>query len=108
MVSDITVLSPSDSTPTGCAVYTVGTSATVFLDIKGRIDIDKEIDRAKVKLQKADETIQKQKKILGAEDYEAKVSEAVKEGEKEKLRAAETEARNLEMSINQFQTLKLS
>ncbi|KAF2739349.1 hypothetical protein EJ04DRAFT_531980 [Polyplosphaeria fusca] len=107
-VSEIKILASSDPAPTGCAVYTVGSSATVFLDIKGRVDIDKEIVKATAKLEKANETIQKQKKIMGAEDYEAKVSEAVKEGEKEKLRAAETDARNLEMSINQFQTLKLS
>ena len=88
-------------------VYTVGSSATVFLDIKGRIDVDKEITKAKTRLQKADEAIQKQRKILGAGDFEEKVSEAVKEIEREKLKAAETESKNLERSIEQFEKLKL-
>lgn len=106
-VSEVTILSPSDPAPTGCAVYTVGASATVFLDIKGRVDIDKEITKAKDRLKKADEAVQKQKKILGMEDFETKVSEAVKEMEREKLKAAETECRNWEMSINQFERLRL-
>ena len=46
-ISSLTLLVPSDPPPTGCAVYTVGTSATVYLDIQGRIDIDKEIAKAR-------------------------------------------------------------
>ncbi|KAF2266081.1 valyl-tRNA synthetase [Lojkania enalia] len=106
-ISDVSILSPSDPAPTGCAVYTVGASATVFLDIKGRVDIDKEITKAKDRLRKANEVVQKQKKILGMEDFEEKVSEAIKEMEREKLKAAETEGRNWEMSINQFERLKI-
>jgi valyl-tRNA synthetase len=105
-ISDTTVLSASDPAPTGCAVYTVGASATVFLDIKGRVDVDKEIVKAKDRLKKANETAAKQKKIMDKE-WEEKVSEAVKEVEREKLKAAEIEARNWEASIQQFERLKL-
>lgn len=41
------------------------------------------------------------------EEWEKKVSEAVKEGERERLRAAEVEGRNWERSIEQFERLKL-
>jgi valyl-tRNA synthetase len=105
-VTDTTILSPSDPVPTGCAVYTVGASATVYLDIKGRVDIDKEIVKAKDRLKKANETAAKQKKIMD-EEWEQKVSEAVKETEREKLKAAEIEARNYAASIEQFERLKL-
>lgn len=105
-ITDTTVLSPSDPVPTGCAVYTVGASATVFLDVKGRIDIDKEIAKAKDRLKKANETTERQKKIMDAE-WEEKVSGAVKEQEKEKLKAAEIEARNWQASIEQFERLKI-
>lgn len=105
-VTDTTILTPSDPAPTGCAVYTVGASATVFLDVKGRIDIDKEIAKAKDRLRKADETAARQKKIMDKE-WEEKVSGAVKEMEREKLKAAEVEARNWQASIEQFEKLKL-
>jgi valyl-tRNA synthetase len=105
-ISDTTILSPSDPIPTGCAVYTVGASATVFLDVRGRIDIEKEITKAKDRLKKADEVVGKQKKLMDSE-WEEKVSGAVKEQEREKLKAAEVEARNWEASIEQFEKLKL-
>lgn len=105
-VSNITILSPSDPAPTGCAVYTVGSAATAYLDVKGRIEIDKEITKAQDRLKKATETIEKQKQIMDA-DWEGKVSDVVKDQEKEKLKAAEIEARNWQASIEQFQSLKL-
>jgi valyl-tRNA synthetase len=107
-VSSISILSSSYPAPTGCAVYTLGASATVFLDIKGRVDIDKEISKAKDRLKKATEAVTRQKKILGEEGFEEKVSDVVKEIEKEKLRTAEAETRNWEMSIQQFEKLKIS
>ena len=106
-VSEITILSPSDSLPTGCAVHTIGSSATAYLDVKGRIEVDKEITKAQDRLKKANETVDKQKKIMDAE-WEEKVSDVVKEQEKEKLRAAEIEGRNWQASIEQFEKLKLS
>lgn len=105
-VSDIKILSPSDAAPTGCAVYTIGSSATAYLDVKGRIEIEKEITKAQDRLAKANETITRQKKVMD-NDWEEKVSDVVKEQEREKLRAAELEAKNWEASIEQFQTLKL-
>jgi valyl-tRNA synthetase len=105
-VSDIKILSPSDSAPSGCAVYTVGSSATAYLDVKGRIELDKEITKAQDRLAKATETITRQKKIMD-DEWEEKVSDAVKEQEKERLKTAELEARNWEASIEQFQKMKL-
>ncbi len=105
-VAEITILSPSDPAPTGCAVYTVGSSATAYLDVKGRIEVDKEIAKAQDRLKKANEIIARQKKIMDR-DWEEKVSDVVKEQEVEKLRAAEIEGRNWEASIEQFERLKL-
>jgi valyl-tRNA synthetase len=105
-ISSLTLLAPSDPAPTGSAVYTVGTSATVYLKIEGRIDLDREITKAKDRLKKANETIEKQRKMMDA-SWESKVSEAVKVAEREKLRAAELEGCNFEKSIAQFETLKI-
>ena len=107
-VSSITILSSSDPAPTGCAVYTLGSSATVFLDIKGRVDIDKEIAKAKDRLKKANEVVKKQQKVLSEEGFEEKVPDVVKDLEKERLRSAEAESKNWEMSMQQFERLKIS
>ena len=50
----------------------------------------------------------KQRKILSEEGFEEKVSEVVKDMEKEKLKNAEAESKNWEMSIQQFEKLKIS
>ena len=105
-VSDIKILSPSESAPSGCAVYTIGTSATAYLDVKGRIELDKEITKAQDRLTKANETITRQKKIMD-DEWEQKVSDAVKEQEREKLKTAELEAKNWEASIEQFEKMKI-
>ena len=106
-VSSIKILSTDDAVPTGCAVYTVGSSATVFLNVKGRIEIDKEITKAQDRLKKANETVEKQKKIMGFEGWEEKASDAVKEGEREKLKAAEVDGANWQKTLEQFEKLKL-
>lgn len=105
-VSEIKILSPSETAPSGCAVYTIGTSATAYLDVKGRIELDKEITKAQDRLTKANETITRQKKIMD-NDWEEKVSDVVKEQEREKLKAAELEAKNWEASIAQFEKMKI-
>lgn len=105
-VADIKILSPTETAPSGCAVYTIGTSATAYLDVKGRIELDKEITKAQDRLTKANETIARQKKIMDAE-WEQKVSDAVKEQETEKLKTAELEAKNWEASIAQFERMKI-
>lgn len=105
-VSEVKILSPSDPAPTGCAVYTIGSAATAYLDVKGRIEIEKEITKAQDRLLRANETITKQKKVMD-KDWEEKVSDVVKDQEREKLKAAELEARNWQASIEQFQSLKL-
>lgn len=105
-VADIKILSPTETAPSDCAVYTIGTSATAYLDVKGRIEPDKEITKAQDRLTKANETITRQKKIMDAE-WEQKVSDAVKEQEREKLRTAELEAKNWEASIAQFEKMKI-
>lgn len=106
-VSTIEIIAPNAAAPTGCAVYTVGSTATVFLDVKGRIEIDKEISKAQERLKKANETVDKQKKIMGVDNWEEKASDVVKEAEREKLKAAEVDGANWQKTLEQFEKLKL-
>ncbi|KAI9757995.1 MAG: Valine--tRNA ligase, mitochondrial [Chaenotheca gracillima] len=106
-VGSIDVLSKDDEKPTGCVVFAVSSSAAVFLHVKGRVDIDAEITKAKSKLQKASEIATRQQKILNDPAYQQKASQELQEQERKKLADSEAEMRNYEESIHQFETLKL-
>ncbi|KAL1311633.1 hypothetical protein AAFC00_001743 [Neodothiora populina] len=107
-LTGLTVLSPTDARPTGCAVFAVSASAAVFLEVAGRVDVEAEISKAQQKLQKASEGAKKQRKILDAEGFADKVSYQVLETEKTKLDDLLAEQKNYEESIAQFEQLKLS
>jgi len=106
-VSSINVLSGSDTRPAGCVISTVSSAAAVFLHVKGRVDIDGEISKASKKLEKTNQGIERQKKILGDEGYKEKVSEELQEVEKRKLGDLEAEAKGFGETIKQFEGLKL-
>ena len=106
-VASINILSPYDPKPTGCVPSAVSSIATVFLLVKGRVDIDAEIVKAKAKMDRAGDLVARQKKILDDEGYRAKVSEELQEVERRKLRDAEAELREMEASVQQFEALKL-
>lgn len=106
-VTSIKLLSASDPKPAGCVPAPVSSSATVFLLIKGHIDIDAEIEKAQRKLERATELVKKHQDILYDEGYHKNVSEEVLEMQKQKVRNAEAEVREMEISVQQFETLKL-
>jgi valyl-tRNA synthetase len=82
-VSDLTIFCMSEPAPTGSAVYTVGSVATVSSDIKGHVDINVGISRAMAMLQRATEVVNNQKKVMAVPDYQDKLSDAVKERRQE-------------------------
>jgi valyl-tRNA synthetase len=106
-VTSITTLSASDSRPPGCVVFAVSSAAAVFLHVKGRVDIDGEIEKAAKKLQKTKISIDRQNKILNDEEYQKKVGEELQEVERKKLADLKTEERAFEETIKQFEMLKL-
>lgn len=106
-VTSLSILSASDARPAGCVVFSVSSSAAVYLHVKGRVDIDGEIQKADKKLQKARVAIEKQRKILDDPVYQEKVSKQLQEVERKKLGDLETERKAFEESIKQFEALKL-
>jgi valyl-tRNA synthetase len=106
-LGSISVLGPGDAAPTGCAVFVAGTGAAVFLEVKGRVDIDEEIKKAQAKLKKAADGVAKLQKALADEEFVEKVSPAVLEVEKAKLEDMKVQEENYERSIEQFEKLKL-
>ena len=106
-VTTINLLSASDPKPVGCVPGPVSSSATVFLLVKGRIDIDAEIKKAQEKLTRAAEMVKKHQGFLNDEAYCKNVPEDVLEAQRQRLRNAEAEVREMEGSVQQFETLKL-
>ena len=98
----IFILTSSDPKPKGCVVSPVNKSAAVFLEIKGRVDIDQEIAKARKKLAVANEGVKKQRGILQDEGFLKKVKEELKEVERRKLEDLEAEVRELEGSVERF------
>ena len=71
------------------------------------MDADAEIAKASAKLARATEAANRQKKILEDPAYRVKVGEELQEVERRKLRDLESECRELEGSIAQFEGLKV-
>lgn len=102
----ITVLTEKDTKPSGCVVQPVNANVTVYLVVKGRIDIDAEINKAKARLAKASEMVRKQQKMVSGDGW-VKMKAEVQATEKRKLEDAEKEVEVLEGSVGQFERLKL-
>lgn len=101
------MLGPDAARPSGSVAYPVGTDASVFLYVKGRVDMDAEIAKATKKLDKASAAVKKQEKLLADPAYKEKVSEQVQEADKDRLAQAKQEAKSYEETIQQFEQLKL-
>jgi valyl-tRNA synthetase len=106
-VTSITVLESSAPRPSGCVAFPIGSKATVFLAVKGQVDMDAEIDKATKKLAKSKGAIDKQRKILTDPMYKEKVAVATQEADRKRLADLESEARGFEGTIEQFEKLKL-
>ena len=106
-VSNIEILGPDAARPSGSVAYPVGTAASVFLYVKGRVDMDAEIAKAQKKLDKATAAVKRQEKTLSDPIYKEKVSPEVQEADQAKLADAKQEAKSYEETIKQFEQLKL-
>lgn len=106
-VSKIDLIGADATRPAGCVAYPVSTAASVFLHVKGRVDMDAEIVKAQKKLDKAKQSIQRQQKLLADTVYLEKASEAVREADEKKLADAKQELTSFEATIKQFEQLKL-
>ena len=104
--ASISILGAHDLEPAGCVAQSINASATVLLLVKGRLDIDGEISKAKAKLAKGSEVVKKQRKIIDGEGW-SKMKSEVQEMEKKRLEDAESDLRVVEGSIGQFERLKL-
>lgn len=105
--ASVSLLSPTAPKPAGCVAQAVNADAAVYLVVKGRIDIDAEIQKAKTRLDKASEGVSKQRKIIEGLEKAGKMDGEVGEAERRRLEDARKEVEVLEGSMGQFERLKL-
>ncbi|KAF3762436.1 hypothetical protein M406DRAFT_347513 [Cryphonectria parasitica EP155] len=106
-IGAINVAGPADARPAGCVAYPIGASATVFLHIKGRVDLDAELDKAAKKLDKTKSMADKQRKLVMGADYVAKVAVATQEADRKRLADLDGEAKGFSATIEELKQLKL-
>ena len=98
-VSEIAILSSRDPKPAGTVAYAVSSEAAVFLQVKGRVDIQAEIGKIQKRLERANEGVKKVRGVLEAEGYREKVKGEVQELERKKLEDGVAEVRVLQESL---------
>lgn len=103
----IHVIPTESARPAGCVAFPVSSAASVFIHVKGRVDLDAEIAKASKKLEKAASVVEKQGKLVTDAKYLEKVAVATQDADRKKLADLESEARGFEATIEQFEELKL-
>ncbi|KAJ2897059.1 hypothetical protein MKZ38_005009 [Zalerion maritima] len=106
-VAEVQILDVSAKRPLGCVTFPISSEAAVFLYVKGRVDMDAEIEKAQKKLVKTKGFLQKQQKILNDPAYKSKVPAETQETDQKKVLDLELEAKNFESTIAQFEQLKM-
>lgn len=103
----ITIVTPGAARPAGCAAFPIGASASVYLHIKGRVDLDAELDKAGKKLEKSKGLADKQRKLVAGAEYVAKVAVATQEADRKRLTDLESEEKGFAATIEELKQLKL-
>lgn len=104
-LAEMYVLAPSDSVPSGVAVYPVSVAAAVFIQVPGTVDPDKEIKRAQGKLSKTVDAVRAQEKEIAG--FGADVGAEVRQKAEARLQDVQSEQSRYEESLARFQAMKL-
>eukprot|EP00826_Nyctotherus_ovalis_P006805 TRINITY_DN11652_c0_g1_i2.p1 TRINITY_DN11652_c0_g1~~TRINITY_DN11652_c0_g1_i2.p1 ORF type:complete len:115 (+),score=41.53 TRINITY_DN11652_c0_g1_i2:107-451(+) len=75
----------SDRSLEGCVRHVINPKLSVYLQVKGAVDLQDEIKRLNKKVNQLEEMLQKLEKKMKVRDYEVKVPEEVRLKNKEKL-----------------------
>ena len=103
----MTILSSDEPRPAGCVTFPVSSQAAVFLHVRGRVDMDAEVEKARKKLHQARADADRQKKMIEDPKYVSKVATETKEADLKRLADLESKAAGFEGTIKQFEELKL-
>lgn len=101
------VLGADDKVPSGSVVFVVSPEVSVFAIVKGHVDFDAEIEKAKVKIAKAEKSKAQLEKQVNVKDYETKVRPDVREANQKRLENFGAEISGLQAVVDTFEKLKL-
>jgi len=79
---------------------------SILTTMQGHANIEAEIEKAKKKLDKINEHIQRQEKSMSGKDYQTKVKDSVKEVDAGKLADSKAEADTITQLIEKLEKLK--
>ncbi|KAL7268442.1 valine--tRNA ligase [Rhizina undulata] len=105
-LESLQVLSAKEAVPEGCGAFVVSDQCIVYVLVKGRVDVDAEIERAQKKIGKALEARTRLEKAIAVPDYKTKVKQAVQEADQQKLSDLLTEEKTLSELIAKFEGLR--
>jgi len=106
-ITKVEALGATDPTPKGCAVYVVSADIAVLLQVGDSIaDIDAEIKKIGLKLQKSSAAIAKQRQLMARDGFE-KASDVIQAAEQQKLADVEAAKGNYEKTLEEFNKLKI-
>ncbi|KAI5801174.1 tRNA synthetases class I-domain-containing protein [Geopyxis carbonaria] len=99
-VSDVSAI------PEGCTVNVVSEKCSVYLLVKGRVDVDSEIAKTQKKIAKTTDSRKRLEKAMAVGDYKTKVKAEVQEADKQRLKDFAAEEKTLEELVAKFETLR--
>ncbi|KAM8952751.1 valine--tRNA ligase [Pelodytes ibericus] len=99
------ILQPADPAPPGTAVNTASDKATVYLSLKGLIDVEKELAKLQTKRADLNRQLERLRDRVASADYRSKVPSAVQQQDADKMRQIETELQKVEEARVNFQKM---
>ncbi|ODQ64937.1 hypothetical protein NADFUDRAFT_83077 [Nadsonia fulvescens var. elongata DSM 6958] len=99
------ILSMDAQVPEGCVVFVVNPECSVYVLVKGQVDLDAEITKANGKIAKLDKIRAGLLKSMNVQDYETKVRQEVRDQNSVKLEGYNAEIDGLEAMVEEFKRL---
>ena len=103
---DVLLKPKDDKEIEGWIKHVINNRIDVFLDIKDKIDLDKELARLNKMLANKEKYVTDIKKKMEKKDYKTRVKEEIQKEDQKKLEGAETEIKKIKESIDDLNKLK--
>jgi len=100
--SNVQVITQEEKAPAGCALAIVNDKCDVNLMLKGIIDLEKEVGKFKVNIQRQEKKLSPLKETQNKAEYQSKVPEHVKNADTEKIKQMEAELVKMKQAQSEF------
>ena len=104
---EVVVLRPGDARPAGCVAFPVSRRVGVLMRVKGRVDLEGEVEKAGKRLERARAAVARQRTAMGEKGYVEKVAVATREADRGRLEDLEREVGGLEATVGEFERLMI-